>query len=106
MLVRADGAAERLTSGGPVLGVFAEAAYEHGTVSLARGDRLVLFTDGITEARNASDEEFGEERLLDLIVRHRASPAAALQTHLADAVGVFAAQGLQDDATLIVLGSG
>ncbi len=106
MLVRADGTAERLTSGGPVLGVLAGAAYEHGTVSLARGDRLVLFTDGITEARNAGDEEFGEERLLDLIVRHRASPAAALQARLADAVAAFAAQGLQDDATLIVLGSG
>ncbi len=103
MLVRADGRVERLTAGGPVLGVIATAGFAHGTVPVGRGDRLVLFTDGITEACDDNDEEFGEARVLDLVVRHRACSAADLQAHLVDAVAAFAARGLRDDATLIVL---
>jgi len=66
---------------------------------------VVLFTDGITEARDGDDQEFGEDRLLDLIVRHRTCSAADLQAHLVGAVAAFADRGLQDDATLIVLAS-
>jgi serine phosphatase RsbU (regulator of sigma subunit) len=105
MLVRADGRVERLAAGGPVLGVIADASYVHGTVPVGRGDRVVLFTDGITEARDGDDQEFGEDRLLDLIVRHRTCSAADLQAHLVGAVAAFADRGLQDDATLIVLAS-
>jgi sigma-B regulation protein RsbU (phosphoserine phosphatase) len=104
VLVRADGSVERLTAGGPVLGVFADGTYEHGTVQVSSGDRLVLFTDGITEARRADDEEFGEARVIELAVAHRACSAPVLQAHLAEALEAFACDGLQDDATLIVLG--
>jgi sigma-B regulation protein RsbU (phosphoserine phosphatase) len=103
ILVRASGAVERLTAGGPVLGVFADGTYEQGVVQASAGDRLVLFTDGITEARRAGDEEFGEERLIDVALRSRACSAPALQARLAEAVAAFASDGLQDDATLIVL---
>jgi sigma-B regulation protein RsbU (phosphoserine phosphatase) len=103
MLVRVDGSSERLGRGGPVLGVIADAPYEQGEVSLDPGDRLVLFTDGLTEARNAGDEEFGEERLLDAAIRHRACSAPALEARLADAVARFTGGRLHDDATLIVL---
>lgn len=104
VLVRADGSVERLTAGGPVLGVFADGAYECGSAQVASGDRLVLFTDGITEAHGKDDEEFGEARLIELAVAHRACSAPALQARLAEAVASFASDGLQDDATLIVLG--
>jgi sigma-B regulation protein RsbU (phosphoserine phosphatase) len=49
-----------------VLGAFAHATYEESEVRFAPGDALVMFSDGVTEARNAGDEELGEERLLDL----------------------------------------
>ena len=103
MLVRADGAVERLGAGGPVLGVLPDAEYEQAHVGIGPGDRLVMFTVGLTEARSAADEEFGEERLLDAAVAHRACSAPALQARLADSVATFTGGRLQDDATLIVL---
>ena len=103
MLVRADGTVERLGAGGPVLGVLSDAEYEQAHVGIGPGDRLVMFTDGLTEARSAADEEFGEERLLDAAVAHRACSAPALQARLADSVAIFTGGRLQDDATLIVL---
>ena len=103
MLVRASGEVERLATGGAVLGVLPESGYEHQRVSVGTGDRLVLFTDGITEARNAADEEFGEDRLAALAVAHRGCSAPALQARLAAAVAEFTGGLFQDDATLIVL---
>jgi serine phosphatase RsbU (regulator of sigma subunit) len=103
ILIRGDGSVERLVPGGPVMGVFADPAYEQGRVPIGSGDRLVLFTDGITEARNSDDVEFGEERLIELAIENRACSAPALQARLADAVATFAGGAFQDDATLIVL---
>jgi serine phosphatase RsbU (regulator of sigma subunit) len=108
ILVRADGSVERLTDGGAVLGVFTDGTYEQGCVAVGSGDRLVLFTDGITEARRAGlddsvHEEFGEERLIALAVDNRGCSAPALQARLADAVASFTGGVFQDDATLIVL---
>jgi sigma-B regulation protein RsbU (phosphoserine phosphatase) len=103
VLVRASGAVERLTAGGAVLGVVSEGAYEHGRVAIGAGDRLLMFTDGVTEARNAADEEFGEERLIALALAHRACSAPALQARLHEAVAAFTAGRFHDDATLIVV---
>jgi sigma-B regulation protein RsbU (phosphoserine phosphatase) len=103
MLVRADGSVERLGVGGPVLGVLGDAEYEQASIAVGAGDRLVLFTDGLTEARDAADQEFGEERLLAAAVAHRACSAPALQARLTGAVAAFTDGDLQDDATLMVL---
>ena len=103
IVVRADGTTERLDAGGAVLGVFSDRLYEQGQTAFGRGDRLVMFTDGITEARNAREDEFGEERLVDLVVEHRACSAPALQARLVDAVSTFTGGSFQDDATLIVM---
>jgi sigma-B regulation protein RsbU (phosphoserine phosphatase) len=105
ILVRADGTVERLDRGGAVLGVFPDAAYEQGEIALASRDRLILFTDGITEARNRDDEEFGEPRLMELARANRECSAPALQARLTEAVAAFADGAFQDDATLIVLGA-
>lgn len=56
--------ARRLTTGGPILGVFGNATFDEERLCLETGDALVMFTDGVTEARNRGDEEFGEDRLL------------------------------------------
>ena len=103
IVVRADGAVERLTAGGTVLGIFPDAQYEQGQVPVGAGDRLVLFTDGITEARTDDDEEFGEERLLDLTIQHRGCSAPSLQARLSEAVAAFTGGRFQDDATLMVM---
>jgi sigma-B regulation protein RsbU (phosphoserine phosphatase) len=63
----------------------------------------VLYTDGITEARNEADEEFGEARLTSMAVEHRGCSAPALQARLVDAVAAFSGRHFTDDATLLVL---
>ncbi len=64
MLRRNAGSLERLTAGGLPLGIQADATYQIGTATLASGDWLVIFTDGLVEAVNNRDEEYGEERLI------------------------------------------
>ena len=103
VLVHKDGQVERLGVGGAVLGVFPDGAYEQGQTTLCAGDRLVLYTDGITEVTNAAEEEFGEARLVDLVVENRACSAPALQARLAETVSQFSNDRFVDDATLIVL---
>ncbi|MGH9411686.1 MAG: PP2C family protein-serine/threonine phosphatase [Vicinamibacterales bacterium] len=105
MVVRASGAVDRLLLGGPVLGVIADASYEQAQITLEAGDRVVLFTDGITEARSSADEEFGEDRLLEAAVVNRHLNAHDLRAELAAAVDAFTGGRLTDDATLIVLAS-
>jgi len=67
MLRRASGAIERLESGGLPLGILSEAAYEAGNVTLDSGDWLVVFTDGLVEAINHNDEEYGEQRAISVL---------------------------------------
>lgn len=103
ILIRANGSVERLEPGGAVLGVFPDGAYDQGQVTIGSGDRVILFTDGITEARNAADEEFGEDRLIELARENRGCSAPALQARLSAAVATFTGGLFQDDATLIVM---
>jgi sigma-B regulation protein RsbU (phosphoserine phosphatase) len=103
LLVRTGGEAVWLSTGGTVLGVFPDAQYVEGQTTLGAGDRLVLYTDGITEARNGMEEEFGERRLADAVVRHRLLDAASLHSEVLRAVNDFTDGVFQDDATLIVV---
>ena len=103
VLVRADGTVERLECGGAVLGVFSDATYEQGQVSIASGDRVVCYTDGVTEAHNELEEEYGEERLIAAAIANRSCSAPALQARLAEDVATFTDGAFQDDATLMVL---
>lgn len=102
-LVRSTGEVEELPSSGTVLGVFPDADYQSAELPLRAGDRLALYTDGITEARNAGDDEFGEERLKASLVRHRHLGAAALHSAMMQEITEFATSGFQDDATLLVV---
>jgi sigma-B regulation protein RsbU (phosphoserine phosphatase) len=100
--LRRDGSHTRLRQGGGVLGIFFSCVFEQGETDLAPGDRLLLFTDGVTEARNAIGEEFGEQRLLQILSENRERSAAALQKTILEALADFNEGELADDATLIV----
>ena len=102
-VVRSDGSHERLRDGGAVLGVFASRNYEMGSTQLSAGDRVILFTDGVTEACNPVGEEFGEARLLRLLEDHRTLSANELQGKIIAVVAEFSGGRWQDDATLLVL---
>jgi phosphoserine phosphatase RsbU/P len=99
-----DGSHERLREGGVVLGVFANQAFQNGVIELRSGDRVVLFTDGVTEACNADEEEFGEERLLTVLRENHSRSAAQIQKEILLAVSAFSRGIWRDDATLLVVG--
>jgi sigma-B regulation protein RsbU (phosphoserine phosphatase) len=98
-----DGSHERLNEGGGVLGVFANQKFQAGVAELRRGDRVVLYTDGVTEASNGADEEFGEERLLQVLQENRGVSAQELQKEISRAAADFCSGTWRDDATLLVL---
>ena len=94
----------RLDTGGPVIGLMPECVYQQGCVTLAAGDVLVAYTDGVSEAMNAADEEWGEERLMDAVGPNRGLTARALIDRLMTSADVFVAGAPQhDDMTLVVV---
>ena len=94
----------RLEPGGTVIGLLQDACYAQGSVRLCPGDVLVAFTDGISEAMNLDDEEWGEERLLEAIRTHRNASAQELLEHVFAAATAFAGAAPQhDDMTLVIL---
>jgi phosphoserine phosphatase RsbU/P len=103
ILIRADGNAQQLANGGALLGVFAEWTYEDSAVRLYPGDRLILFTDGITEAGMENGEEFGEQRVITSARASAGLSPSKLKTSLLDDAKKFCASPMKDDATLIVI---
>ena len=103
IVMHRDGSHERLTEGGIVLGAFPNQPFVNGSVRLQSGDRLVLYTDGVTEAANADDEEFGDLRLIQVLNDHRTASAQHLQAQILADAGAFCANRWHDDATLLIL---
>ena len=103
LLVRDNGECLRLEAGGSVLGGFPGIRYEQGEVELRHGDRLVLYTDGLTEAVDACGEQFGEQQLVQLLTDHRHRTAEALKEILFNAAGEFCGNTFRDDAALMVV---
>ena len=104
LLVHSNGIAERLTATATVLGLFEEWQSSVGDVQITRGDVLVIYTDGITEANNFEGEEFGENRLLETIRSHLGVPVPGiLDAILRAALEFSGGEGkMTDDLTLIV----
>ena len=104
LLVRADGTVERLWTGGTVLGAFDGVPFEEGQAALGDGEMLVVYSDGITEAQNATGEEYGEERLLELLIRHRTETAENIRTTILESAESWAGQADRgDDQTVVIL---
>jgi sigma-B regulation protein RsbU (phosphoserine phosphatase) len=102
MLV-SSGAVRTLDQGGAVLGVFPAWTYQDSSVDLRSGDRLLLFTDGITEAEAPDGEEFGTEKVAAFAKAHAANSAAKINQQLLAQVTEFCGAQFRDDATLLVL---
>ena len=109
MLFRQNGrrsqlpALDRLGSGGMVVGMFEEAVYRKDVVEMSPGDLLLLFSDGISEAMNEVDEEFGEERLAHLVASNLHLSVLSLQDLIVDEVVKFAGTAPQSDDMTLVL---
>ena len=104
VLVTSDGV-HRLQTGGLIVGLFDDAEFEEETIQLATGDLLVMFSDGISEATNARDEEFGDDRIIKSVqvAPDERDPDAVL-TRLFDQLHEFTVDELQgDDMTALVL---
>ena len=103
LLMRANGQTEKLERGGAVLGRLPGWKYEQGEVTLGANDVLVLFTDGVTEAENSEQQEFGEERLTACVRSCGEMTAAGLQRELLAQVAKHCGNRFHDDATLMIV---
>jgi hypothetical protein len=103
-VLRRDGRKDYLDKGGLVIGVMPDSEYEEGRVTLDPGDDLVLYTDGITEATNPSDEMYGQKRLEELLVEHRHDSAREIEEHVYTSIKDFAEGASQsDDLTMVIV---
>jgi sigma-B regulation protein RsbU (phosphoserine phosphatase) len=103
IIVRQDGQIVRLNKGGCCLGLFENAQFEIEETQLAPGDTILLYTDGVTEAANLQEEEFGEARLITLLQNYRALPLGEISRRLYRAIEDFVGEAPQhDDLTYLI----
>ncbi len=104
ILMRGDGSVARLDMGGPILGPIPNATYSIGIQCMAPGDTLVLFTDGVTEANDHNEEEYGVDRLIHTVRTNRHhDPAAIVDRIFTDVVEFSRGAPSADDQTVVVL---
>jgi sigma-B regulation protein RsbU (phosphoserine phosphatase) len=103
LVIRADGSVERLSGGGIIMGLLPTAPYELKHIQLNPGDLLALYSDGVTEAANDRDHEFGEHGLIDFLLAHRSAPCAEIANGLVQHVRNWsAAPSFADDFTIVL----
>jgi phosphoserine phosphatase RsbU/P len=100
---RAGGGVERLAATATMLGAFAHWSCVESAVALHRGDTLLLYSDGVTEAGIERGEEFGEDRLMEVVTAHQWQPAASVAGALVEAVNAFSEGSRSDDVTVVAL---
>jgi sigma-B regulation protein RsbU (phosphoserine phosphatase) len=104
IVLRRDGRVELLTTTGLPLGLFARADYEEASVELAPGDLLMLYSDGVTEADNLNEEDFGMDRVTAVLKECQDQPAAGIVDRMLREIDAFAGAAPQhDDITLMIL---
>jgi len=102
LLFRRDGQVEKLDATGTVLGIFRKWDCEIDERQLRPGDTLALYTDGITESRNAAEEEFGEERLIAALRAGNGTTPEGMMDAIVSEVQRFSPHEQHDDITMIV----
>lgn len=96
--------AERLSEGGPVLGLLPNAQYSAGAVAIDVNDMLILYSDGISETTNREEQEFGEQRIEGMVERNSdASPFELCDRILGSVIAFGGGRPAQDDRTLLVV---
>jgi putative ABC transport system permease protein len=95
---------EELAKGGMIIGMFAQASYEETELELQPGDVLMVYSDGVTEAHDPADEEFGEDRLKDLLRRTAHLGITEMSSRILDALKAWMADAAQyDDLTFVLM---
>jgi sigma-B regulation protein RsbU (phosphoserine phosphatase) len=103
LLVRADGSIQMPASYSGVLGLFSHWTYQDSELQLQSGDCLLLLTDGVLEAADSKEEEFGYQRLISLVQKNRGIGAHGLRKKVLEEVSAFCNGLFQDDASLILV---
>jgi sigma-B regulation protein RsbU (phosphoserine phosphatase) len=103
LVFRTSGAIERLETGGPVVGLLPMSFYQQAEVTMHPGDLFVAFTDGVSEAMNADQQEWGEDRLIECVRHYSGLSAQQTIRRIMEAADAFAAGAKQhDDMTVVV----
>jgi serine phosphatase RsbU (regulator of sigma subunit)/catechol 2,3-dioxygenase-like lactoylglutathione lyase family enzyme len=102
LILHRDGGVDRLDSTSTVLGLFASWNCAMSETELCPGDTLLLYTDGVTESPNEADEEFGEHRLIDAVLRRRADEPPTTISAVVEELRQFSPREQFDDVTLIL----
>ncbi|HEX8369903.1 MAG TPA: SpoIIE family protein phosphatase [Pyrinomonadaceae bacterium] len=104
LIAHADGRIEQLASGGFPLGIMPMAQYDVGQTRLQKGEALVIYSDGVSEANNTKGEEFGVERLEEVVKKHLSASAAGLRDKVESALSSFTQTApAGDDITLVIV---
>jgi sigma-B regulation protein RsbU (phosphoserine phosphatase) len=104
LVLRHDGSVDVLKPCGPPIGLLPGLGYDENPLRFAPGDTLALFSDGVTETWNAGEEEFGEDRLVEVLRASRGEPAHVVVSRIIGALDEFAGGAPQhDDITLLVV---
>lgn len=104
LIAHADGRVEQLASGGFPLGIMPMAQYDVGQARLQKGEALVIYSDGVSEANNTKGEEFGVERLEEVVKKHLGASAAGLRDKVESALSSFTQTApAGDDITLVIV---
>ena len=104
LLVRASGAVERLEVGGFPVGIMPFGEYAEASVPLYSGDVMIVYSDGVTESVNEGEEEFGEQRLIEVLQKNRTRTAAGIRDRIDEALTRFVGKAKSvDDLTLVIV---
>jgi phosphoserine phosphatase RsbU/P len=104
LIGRSSGTIEQLSSGGFPLGILPSAEFEVGETQLQPGEALVIYSDGVSEANNIKEEEFGMERLMDVVRRNLGASAAGMRDKVESALSAFTQTApANDDITLVIV---
>jgi sigma-B regulation protein RsbU (phosphoserine phosphatase) len=104
IVVHSDGSVDMLPCTGMALGLFPARSYDEQSFKLRDGDLLAIYSDGVTDAQNEAEEDFGTERLVEVLVRHAQAPASDLVTRVFEAIDAFAGNAPQfDDITMLIM---